>query len=150
MALSSPSNKTIIALFATFFKFVQNVKPDKGKNNIIKSYTGMRLNMINLENSLYASKLTWIRRLYNSRNSPWAQIYKWQINELDKIIILGSKHSESVANKINNKFWSEILQYWSSLLRKLPVSTPHDAVNTSIWNNEKLSKPNLSLSHWYK
>ena len=151
MALPSPSNKTIKALVATFFKFVWNGKPDKVKrNNMVKCYTSGGLNMIDLENFLYASKLTWIRRLHNSRNSPWAQIYKWQINDIERIITLGSKHSELIAKKIQNKFWLEILQYWSLLISKMPVNTPDDALTIPLWSNGKISKSDLSLPHWYK
>ena len=85
MALPSPSDKKNKVLVATFFKFVENGKPDKVKrSNMVKSYTSGGLNMIDLENFLYASELTWIRRLYNSRNSLWAQIYEWQIKDIDR------------------------------------------------------------------
>ena len=77
-ALPSPSEKTLKTLVTAFHKFIWNGKPDKIKRTCItKSYSAGGLNMIDLQNFMMASKLTWIRRLHNNREMPWAQIYQW-------------------------------------------------------------------------
>ena len=46
--------------------------------------------MIDLGNFVCAMKITWVCRLYNNLEAPWAKVAKLYLGSINKIILLGS------------------------------------------------------------
>ena len=75
--------------------------------------------MLNLHNFAPALKITWLRHLYQNPEAPWDKLARTSICPCDQVILLGSNYSKTIARKIDNKFWKEILDSWSALIEGL-------------------------------
>ena len=131
-----------------FFKFIWNGKPDKIKREILtRKYLDGGLNMLNLHNFVPALKITWLRRFYHNPHTPWAKLARTWIGPYDKVILLGSNYSKTIARKMDNKFWKEILDSWSTLIERL--SNHRKDLSLPIWYNTELSNHFLYCPKWY-
>ena len=104
--------------------------------------------MLNLHNFVPALKITWLRRLYHNPHAPWAKLARTWIGPYDKVILLGSSYSKTIARKMDNKFWKEILDGWSTLVEGL--SNHRKDLSLPIWYNTELSSHFLYCPKWYK
>ena len=131
-----------------FFKFIWNGKPDKIKRETLtRKYLDGGLNMLNLHNFVPALKITWLRRFYHNPHTPWAKLARTWIGPYDKVILLGSNYSKTIARKMDNKFWKEILDSWSTLIEGL--SNHRKDLSLPIWYNTELSNHFLYCPKWY-
>ena len=132
-----------------FFKFIQKGKPDKIKWEILtKKYLDGGLNMLNLHNFVPALKITWLHCLYQNPEAPWAKLARTFIGPYEQVILLGSIYSKTIARKIDNKFWKEILDSWSALIEGL--GNHRKDLSLPIWYNTQLSNRYLYCPKWYK
>ena len=60
--------------------------------------------MIDLSNFISAIKVTWIRRLYDNSETPWAKLAKMYLGSIQKTVLFGSYYSLNMARKTTNKF----------------------------------------------
>ena len=66
-------------------KFIWSGKPDKVKRKTLsKHYFDGGLNMIDLSTFISVIKVTWIRRLYNNSETPWAKLAKMYLGSIQK------------------------------------------------------------------
>ena len=104
--------------------------------------------MIDLDTFVSAMKITWIHRLYNNFEAPWAKVAKLYLGSFNKIILLGPGYYQNMARKIKNKFWSETLYCWSNFIQNIPIKDVTDVLSEPLWNNSRISKAQLFLSDW--
>ena len=60
-----------------------------------KPYDQGGLRMIDLECFIKALKVTWVRRLYMSQDSPWINLANLNIGEINKLLLLGPQWSKN-------------------------------------------------------
>ena len=150
LSLPSPGKDIFKELETMFYKFIWSGKPDKVKRKIIsKHYFDGGLNMIGLDTFVSAMKITWICRLYNNFEAPWAKVVKLYLGSINKIILLGSGYCQNMARKIKNKFWSETVYCWSNFIQNIPIKDVTDVLSEPLWNNPRISKAQLLLPAWY-
>ena len=149
-SLPSPGKNILKQLETMFYNFIWSGKPDKVKRKTLsKHYFDGGLNMIDLSTFISAIKVTWIRRLYNNSETPWAKLAKMYLGSIQKTVLFGSYYSLNMARKTTNKFWSETLYCWSKLIDSIPINNVSDALSRPLWNNPVVSKVNLFLPDWY-
>ena len=150
ISLPSPGKNILKQLETMFYQFIWSGKPDKVKRKTIsKHYFDGGLNMIDLNTFISASKVTWIRRLYNNSETPWAKLAKIHLGSIKKTVLFGSCYSQNMARKTTNLFWSETLNCWSKLCDNIPINHTIGALSRPLWSNPMVSKANLYLPDWY-
>ena len=150
LSLPSPGKNILKQIETKFYKFIWNGKPDKVKRKTLsKHYFEGGLHMIDIETFISAIKITWIRRLHNNLETPWASIATIYIGSINKVILLGSYYSLNIARKTTNKFWSETLYCWSKFINNIRNKNIEDPLSEPLWNNPLVSKTQLFLPHWF-
>ena len=104
--------------------------------------------MLNLHNFVPALKITWLPRLYQNPEAPWAKLARTLIGPYDQVILLGSNYSKMIARKIDNKFWKIFLDSWRALIEGL--GNHRKDLPLPIWYNTQLSNHYLYCPEWYK
>ena len=78
------------------FKFLWDDKLDKLKREVVTLHTHQGgLNMINIEHFITSLKITWIRRLIQSENSPTKSLFENTITHMDNLFVFGYQYIES-------------------------------------------------------
>ena len=142
LSLPNPSGDFIKKFNSLIYNFIWNNKPEKiSRNQLNMEYHQGGIKMIEINSFIKALKLTWIRKLYMTPESPWAHLTSFIVGSLDKIILFGPQWSETVAKRIDNPFWRDVLLSWKELLHLLPLnSTLHGSLwFTPISNNTTVS-----------
>ena len=85
--------------------------------------------MINLEFFIESLKISWIRRLLNTSDSPWANLFESTISTNKNIFELGSRNTEKLSNKTTNMFWKDTLNAWTHFCN---LNSPKGAVTLRV------------------
>ena len=110
------------------------------KTVIVKQYLQGGLNMINLNAFIISLKTTWIRRLILN-DGNWSNVIKEKIN-LKNITVYGEEYIQMLGNKINNKFWKDVLISYSKFIEVNKPKTIHDFLQCPIFYNKNITVDN--------
>ena len=116
-----------------FFQFLWNNRNDPVKRTkMVQPYECDGLRMVDLTSFIKSMKIGWIKRLYWSNQSSWAQIIKLHLPPTELLLTYGSKKLRKSARMLKNPFWAEVLQAWADLieLRKPNIA---DLLTDSLW-----------------
>ena len=64
--------------------------------------------MIELNNFNCALKITWIRRIYSSCNTPWLKVAEHYLRSIKKLLLLGSSYSSYLEERIGDGLLSAV------------------------------------------
>ena len=90
-------------------------------------------------------KLTWIRRIIIYPESHWVKLLLPNIPHIMNISILGTVYLNNTAKRINNSFWSEILQSYVSFINKIHSKNQTALLSIPIWYNEDINNGKLYI-----
>ena len=95
MALPSPSSSMMKRIETIFFQFLWNNRNDPVKRaKIVQPYEYDGLRMVDLASFIKSMKIGWIKRLYWSNQSSWAEIIQLHLPPIDLLLTYGSKKTE--------------------------------------------------------
>ena len=148
--LPNPPESFLIRINKLLFQFLWDNKPDKiARKQITQDYTSGGLKMININNIIKCLKLTWIRRLFTTCNSPWVNLFESTISSKKNLIELGSLYAKKLIVRCKNVFWIDTIQSLYSFCNLTPLSTSIDLLTSPIWQNPKISLHELYIPNWF-
>ena len=150
LALPNPDPETIKEINTSLFRFLWDNKPDKIKReqSFLPSFSG-GLNMINIEHFIKALKITWIRRLVKSQNSPIKTLFESTIIPVDKLFKNGYQYIENKIPNIQNRFWQDTLSSWVHMCKKIQPRNYTELYRLQLWHNPLLSSSPLFFPELY-
>ena len=92
--------------------------------------------MLDLELLIKSPKITWIKRLLNFPNAPYAKLFSTLVS-IEKLYMMGPLWSRIISKKISNPFWGEVLMAWGDLLDKIKL-TKNEAMSCPLWYNPQI------------
>ena len=101
--------------------------------------------MINIENFIMSLKITWLRRLIKSDNTPLHNLFETTITPIDKLVTFGYQYLEIQLPKIQNKFWHDTLLSWTYMCKRIKPKNFLELCQLPIWYNPLISKYPLFL-----
>ena len=151
MTLPSPKPDKLKQINTIFYKFLWGNGPDKVKREIIcQDYQHGGLKMIEIHNFIKGLKVTWIRRLMKTENSPWFTLFENQICTVKRLQTFGKLWICKILNKVRNPFWCDILKIWQDVVDINKVNSNIDILNSPIWYNHRLVEVYpFYLPNWY-
>ena len=98
-SLPNPDSSYLETLNDIFFKFIWSNKPDKIKRDAaLFDYHKGRLKIIKLEYAIMSSKISWIKRLFQSK--PWIKLFRHTIlGDLQRITNFGPEYGSVLKRK---------------------------------------------------
>ena len=148
-SLPAPCTILLRKLNNLLYSFLWDDKPDKIKRKFVtNSYLHGGLNMVDIDTFIKCQKLTWVKRLIQTPNAPWAKLLS-SVIPIEKLYLLGPFWAKTAASTITNGFWKEVLLAWSFLLFGV-TPTESELLIYPIWHNPQISCKPLFYPHWYK
>ena len=103
LTLPNPSSTVTKELNSILFKFLWANKPDKLKRVQVTLPTQQGgLKMINIEHFIMSLKITWIRRLIQSKNSQTKNLFETTITPVNNLLVFGCQYIEAKLKNIQN------------------------------------------------
>ena len=107
ISLPNPSEKFIKTLNQELFKFLWSSNVDKIKRDVVtNNYIEGGLKMTNVKAYIESLKLTWVRRIYTTKNK-WQAVLK-SIANLNRLSNSGTDYLNVCMNNCNNQFWKDV------------------------------------------
>ena len=151
LALPNPTPELMKEINTILFKFLWDNKPDKLKRNQVTLPTSKGgLNMINIEQFIASLKITWLRRLIKSENTPINKIFNTTIFPITNVINLGYQYIEIQIPNIRNKFWYDTLTSWINMCKIVKPNNYFELYTLPLWYNPLISKYPLFFPKLYK
>ena len=128
------------------YDFLWDNKPDKIKRiQISQDYKNGGLRIVNIENFIHSLKLTWIKRLFVGKNSPWVLLSHVSIPDINNLIVYGSDWGCNTINKNTgmNQFWKDVLLSWVKYSSKVKIENNSDILASPIWYYPDISQTTL-------
>ena len=151
--LPSPSAHFCKSFTKMLYDFLWDNKPDKIKRiQILQDYKNGGLRMVNIENFIHSLKLTWIKRLFVGKNSPWVLLSQVSISDINNLIVYGSEWGCNTIKKNTgmNQFWKDVLLSWVKYSNKVKMENNSDILAAPIWYNPDISQTTLFFPQWFK
>ena len=125
------------------FKFLWNGKPDRMKRDEATLPIEMGgLNMPDIETFWLSLKMTWIRRLM-MKSCMWQKILSLNLlyinHDMGDLLFGGPTLLNSIAEKLTNLFWKEIIKSFARITSDLHFSYPYFFYNFNIFDNQLFS-----------
>ena len=150
-SLPNPDNQIIHQLNTLIFNFIWDNKPEKVKRiQLASDYLQGGLKMVNLENFINSLKITWLRRLLTSMQTPWITLFETTISKSSDITQLGDIYLKGLINKTKNTFWKDTLSAWIQMHTKSKPKSIKDVKAMPIWLNSEISNYPLHIKPWHK
>ena len=97
------------------YSFIWNNKPDKvNRKQITNTNFFGDLKILDLELIIKSNKMTWIKRLLNFPNAPYAKLFSTLVST-EKLHMMGPLWSRIISRKISRK----VLVAWGDMLDKI-------------------------------
>ena len=104
--------------------------------------------MLNIEYFIKSLKVTWFKRLLQTDNSPWVQIFENTISMRKNLFEFGAIKTEKLIESCQNNFWKDALKAW---LHFCSLNSPHtyqDCLTCPLWFNRNISGHELYIPNW--
>ena len=148
--LPSPGPNITDSINKMIYKFLWDNKPDKiARKLTIQTNLDGGLNMKNIATFIQALKVTWMRRLLNSDDQPWVNLFEATISPIRKIFDLGPNYASTISKSITNPFWKETLLSWGEYAKLSQPKTPQEILSSPIWHNTEISNITQYIPNWY-
>ena len=148
--LPSPNAETIKKINTMIFNFLWEGKPDKVKRaKITQTYSCGGLKMTDITLFISSLKITWLRRLINADDHPWARLFEdscFKISNFHKLDIL---YIRNIINRTRNPFWIDVFNAWIQLSESTKPKSNTDYLTSSLWMNPNISKHPLYFPNWF-
>ena len=94
LSLPNPNPGLLSKIKSMFYRFLWSNKPDKIKRDVVTlPHLAGGLKMIDIDLFMKSLKLTWIRRLFTSSNSPWVNLLQAETSMcLNKVSNFGQQY----------------------------------------------------------
>ena len=147
--IPSPKKEKLKDLERMILNFLWDNKPAKVKlKQITQPYQNGGLQMINITSFFQALKISWIRRLLRSSDSPWSKLFDTTICPINQIAEFGPLFAIRLCARISNPFWKEVLKSWIDLCNTSAVESFSNALTQPLWYNSTISKEPLIIRNW--
>ena len=135
--LPDPPAVFLKALDKMFYEFLWDGKAHKVKKSIMcQNFEQGGLKMINIYTFLSTLKLSWLRRLQYESD---VRVILFSIYpDCHKIFLLGNEFVNVMINRMDNKFWKDVLLHFKKLCTKCIVKTKEDFVSERIFYNKNI------------
>ena len=150
--LPNPPVEFLKKLNTMIFKFIWDGKPDKiNRQQICRQIQEGGLRMIDLISFIKSLKLSWLRRMIQSKSTtPWITLVNQIIPDINNIFSLGIYATKNILSQIKNSFWYDTLSAWAELITFYNPTNINECLSTPIWNNATISSVPLFIKSWYK
>ena len=151
MSIALPNKEFCDKLNRKLYNFLWDGKPDKIKRNIItQTKRNGGLKMPDVYKFIISLKSTWIRRLAQSSESPWAKLFQISYGPIENLYNFGPLWGIRVNDKLPNNFWKETFLAWDEINQQMEVKTKIDVLTTPLWYNRKLGFSRQYIKLWHQ
>ena len=149
--LPNPPLEFLKKLNTIIFNFIWDGKPDKiNRLQVCRQQHEGGLKMINLLSFIKSLKLSWFRRMIQSKTTtPWITIVNYIIPDISSIFTLGIQTCKEMLPHIKNAFWYDTISAWGDLITTCNPTNIEECLNTPIWNNPIICPAPLYIKRWY-
>ena len=145
ISLPNPSDKLLKELNSIFYSFIWKGRPDKIKRTTSRQkLIDGGLGMTDIKSFNNALKLTWIRRLFNSK-AKWKTLLELRSPCLFEIHKFGNTFINNTRNNINNQFWKDVMTAFSSFNEKYYQESDTETDFCSFLYNDKIKIGNDTI-----
>ena len=139
----NPSIKYLEALEKKFQNFIWNNKSSRIKYNYATNeYSKGGLRMPHMKHLLYALKISWIKRSYNS-GGLWQRLFSTLYDVPELIWSLDCRSLSALGKRIQNPFWKDTINAWGNYLALFPNIKRENVNCFSLWNNNYMKNVNF-------
>lgn len=151
--LPSPDPTFLKHLNELFSIFLWNHKKVKINRNLLaQDYDKGGLKLTHVQSQVDALKVRWVRYLL-LEDDLWVNIFETVtgLTDCSTILDLDPKSLLTIANKIKNTFWREVLMVWSKVVSAYKTDKIGKILNYALWGawyikNQNLKKLQIPLS----
>ena len=138
MSLPNPNQKLLKEIQSLYFKFLWGGKPDKIKRIVAtQRLENGGLGMVNINKFNEALKVSWLRRLLNNEvNMPWKRVLQCMSPNIFDILNAGPIYAEKMSLKLQNPFWSDVLNSYVNFAHSVPIKTSLEFSSQSFLYNK--------------
>ena len=109
IALPNPSMQRLKDIETMLFDFLWSGRGDKIKRTkLMQTYENDGLNMIDIKSFIYSLKLSWLKRLIQSK-ADWTFIANTQIPSVNNLLTYGKEKLTQLRAKITNSFYMDVI-----------------------------------------
>ena len=131
--LPDPPAEFIKELDSILYEFLWGGKAHRvKKTTMCKSYENGGLKMCNVQATIAAFKISWIRRIECGNMTDFLSLTLYP--ELNNLNVFGIEYLNVITKNIENKFWKDVLKHYYKL-GKVPIVAEHKD------NNQLLEEP---------
>ena len=146
-SLPNPSARCIKELERLFFAFVWGNKNDKVKRTkLVQHYSKDGLNMMQIESFIKSMKLSWLKRLSNTR-ADWTVLARPELPNIWHLLTHGVKRLNILRRKTKNVFYIDLLE---ALIQFNKGYSPSDKeiLTESIWFSDCTKYGTIIVKRW--
>ena len=151
LSLPNPNPNLLSKINSILYRFLWSNKPDKIKRDVVRlpPWEG-GLGMIDFELFMKSLKITWIRRLFMSGNSPWLNVLQAETSIcINKISNFGHQYF-SILQRTLNPFWQDVFEGWKTMLATSQIRSTEDILKAPLWYNPLISEEPFYLPDWFQ
>ena len=147
--LPSPKEHLLNEIKSTIMNFIwDNKRPKIQYHTLVQEYHMGGQKMLHIESFCKASKLSWIKKIYNTpEKSTWKIVTQTIFKEKHLPILFECtvERIKRLARSVNNIFWKEVLNTWSIFRQMTDAEKSEEDIisNLCIWNSEWIKNNNL-------
>ena len=155
LTLPDPPEEFIKELSRLLYKFIWKGVDRVTRNQMIQNYENGGLRMVDIQSYIYALKATWIRRLFNSGELEWIDLF-YKLAKINHLLDIGGGSSDILTffkqSKIPNQFWKDVFMAWSKVVKSHQPTNNIDLMESVIWYNDniRVGKKTMYYRHWVK
>ena len=148
--LPSPRKQRMTELNNILTQFIwDNRSPKIQLNTLVQDYKMGGQKMLHFSSFCKASKLSWVKRLYNTpETNSWIVIAKEIFKEkyIPFIFEGAVKCTQNMVRQLKNQFWKEVLNTWVFYREKIETLSEKNTIpHTVIWNSGLIGNNNLLI-----
>jgi hypothetical protein len=143
--LPSPGRSFINKLNEIISQFIWRRKKGKINRNLLAQNTALGgLKLTHLQSQIDSLKIRWVRYLI-LENREWTTMFETVtgIEDWENIQNIDPKSLITIASRISNPFWSEVIMAWAKLVKAYKVDETHKILNYSLKDAWYIRNPNL-------
>ena len=149
LSLPTPSENDIRQIETMFFRFLWDDKPDRVKRSkMIQQYNKDGIEMVDLKSFIQSMKITWIKRLIESRHD-WTTLMQKELCHPQKLLMFGPTKLSEVIKHTHNPFWKQVLMAWRNY-RLFSDPDCHEMTTEALWFSDLTKFKKSIVKAWDK